>query len=326
MYFKYALFKMKSFFKYFIPIFFLVFSCLAFANPFTGNKNSPSPPRKSNPGEMIVKSQIAVHTKLGDYIAAWKENKSVNTLLLILSFSFLYGVIHAAGPGHRKTVVFSFYLSRKSGAAEPFLISTALAASHAGAAVFLALIFKGISGAVSVNSNNTSIYLEITSFFILILLSLYSIVHCISELITAKHAEKCGTEKNTDGDSKNNSSVKGCPDGYGIEQASRIKLSALLLSGFYPCPAALLIVVLTSALNITALGFFSVLALSAGMSLPITASGYLAWAGRKSLFFKLQNNKRIIMIISAILEISSYLFLLFFSVYSLLPFLLGLLK
>lgn len=297
---------MKHVFKLFIILFFLFSLAFTYANPFTGNRNSPNPPRQSKPNEKIIKSQIIVHTKLGDYIAEWKDNKSGHTLLIILSLSFLYGIIHAAGPGHRKTVVFSFYLSRKSRAAEPFLISAALAAAHGGAAVFIALFFKGVSGALSVNSNNTSIYLEIISFFILILLSLYSIIHCITDF----YRERFISAKN-----------KTCENTH-----KKLKLTALLISGLYPCPAALLILVLTITLNITFLGILAVIALSAGMSLPITAAAYLAWGGRKSLFFKLQNSKRIMLIISSILEIGAYSFLLFFSVYSILPFLSGLLK
>lgn len=293
---------MRFFFKFFIPIIFIFFAAanFVFANPFTGNKNSPTPPYKSKPNEKIIRSQIAVHTKLGDYIAEWKQNKSGKTLLAVLGLSFLYGIIHAAGPGHRKTVVFSFYLSRKANVFEPFLVSTALAAAHGGAAVFLALFFKGVSGAISVNSNDTSIYLESISFIILIILSLYSIFHCIAELL----------KKNKNGKNVN----------------TKVKLTALILSGIYPCPAALLILVLTNTLDLTSLGIFAVIVLSAGMSLPITVSGYLAWCGRKSLFFKLQNKKNIILIISSVLEFSAYGFLLIFSFYSVIPFLRGLLK
>jgi len=39
------------------------------------------------------------------------EEGSFSTVLLILLIAFIYGVIHAIGPGHGKFVVFSYFLS-----------------------------------------------------------------------------------------------------------------------------------------------------------------------------------------------------------------------
>ncbi len=267
------------------------------ANPFTGKKNSPTPVYQSRPSEPILKGQRILNQKLGDYIAAWREHKNLSVLFSILGISFLYGIIHAAGPGHRKTVVFSFYLTRSAAPAEPFLTGLALAAAHGGAAGFLILIFRGVSGAVSVASNNTAIYMEGISFFILIILSLYGIFDAVFELKSKK-----------DG-------------GY-----KPLKLGAVLLSGIYPCPAAMLVLVLSVSLNVPGLGFLAVSVMSLGMSVPIIAAAYLAWAGRTGLFYKLKNRERTVAVTGAVLQIAGYIILLIFSIKTSLPFILGLLK
>ena len=266
-----------------------------FANPLTGNKKSPVPVYQAKPSEAILQGQRFLNNKLGDYIASWKEHKSMSVLFSILGISFLYGLIHAAGPGHRKTVVFSFYLTRAAKPIEPFLTGLALAAAHGGAAGLLMLIFKGVSGAISVKTNNAAIYMEGISFFVLIILSIYGIIDAILELKIKK------------------------PNG-----TKPLKLGAILLSGIYPCPAAMLVLILSVSLDVAGLGFWAVTALSLGMSVPIIASAYLAWAGRTGLFFKLKNKERAAALTGAIFQIIGYAFLLFFSIKTALPFIMGL--
>ncbi|MGP1519955.1 MAG: HoxN/HupN/NixA family nickel/cobalt transporter [Treponema sp.] len=273
------------------------FSTSVFANPFTGNKNSPSPVRQGRPNTQIVESQRFLHQKLADYINEWSQNNSYKSFFIILFFSFLYGIIHAIGPGHRKTVIFSFYITRKAHILEPLWVSFVLAFSHGGIALLLAFIFKGVAGAMSVNTNDASIYLEGFSFILLIFLSFFSILHVFFDHL-GKHQHNNHASEN-------------------------LKLSALLLSGLYPCPAAILVLVLTFALNIITLGVLAILAMSLGMCIPITVSGYLAWLGRKSLFKKLKD-KKLAGYINIALESSGYIFLFCFSLYTAMPFILSL--
>nr|WP_255803322.1 hypothetical protein [Treponema denticola] len=97
-------------------ILFILNLALLSANPFTGKKNSPTPVYQEQPSENILKGQRILNQKLGDYISAWKENKNFAVLLSILALSFLYGLVHAAGPGHRKTIIFSFTLQKNQNA------------------------------------------------------------------------------------------------------------------------------------------------------------------------------------------------------------------
>nr|WP_255803321.1 hypothetical protein [Treponema denticola] len=116
------------------------------------------------------------------------------------------------------------------------------------------MIFKGLSGAILSRSNDAMIYMEGASFLILIILSLYGIIDAVKDINTKKDSNH-----------------------------KKLKLGAILLSGIYPCPAAMLVLVLAVSLNLLALGIFAVIAMSVGMSIPIIASGYLAWAGRTGL-------------------------------------------
>ncbi|UTY34411.1 nickel/cobalt transporter [Treponema putidum] len=283
--------------KRWIIIFFVVNITSLFANPFTGKKNSPMPVYQGQPSENILRGQRILNQKLGDYINDWKENKNFNVLLSILAIAFLYGLVHAAGPGHRKTVIFSFYITKESNSLEPLFTGLILAGAHGGAAIVLMLIFKGLSGAILSRSNDAMIYMEGVSFLILIVLSLCGIIDALKDINTKKNSEN-----------------------------KKLKLGAILLSGIYPCPAAMLVLVLAVSLDVLALGIFSVIAMSIGMSIPIIASGYLAWAGRTGLFYKLKNKEKLVGLIGSILQIGGYSFLLYISVKTALPFILSLFR
>ncbi|UTC75036.1 hypothetical protein E4O03_12790 [Treponema sp. OMZ 792] len=283
--------------RHIFSILFIINMSLLFANPFTGKKNSPVPVYQGQPPENILKGQRILNQKLGDYISSWKENKDFDVLLSILAISFLYGLVHAAGPGHRKTIIFSFYLTKESTSLEPLFTGLALAGMHGGAAIVLMMIFKGLSGAILSRSNDTMIYMEGISFLILIILSLYGIIDAVKDINTQKDSNH-----------------------------KKLKLGAILISGIYPCPAAMLVLVLAVSLDILALGIFAAIAMSLGMSIPIIASGYLAWAGRTSLFYKLKDKERLVGLIGSILQIGAYGFLLYISVKTALPFILSLFR
>ena len=67
-------------------------TCISlFANPFTGNKNSPSPVRTPQPSTTITESQRFLHQRLGDYIKNWEEHSTYKDFALILFFAFIWG-------------------------------------------------------------------------------------------------------------------------------------------------------------------------------------------------------------------------------------------
>lgn len=271
---------------------------LANANPFTSNKSSPTPVLQEKPDDFVITTMTTLSNKLAGYIDEWKQTGHIHTILLILLISFAYGFIHALAPGHRKIVVFSYFLAKKSRFIEPLFVSLALAFVHAFTALLLLFIFSGVSGALSVATNNASIYLEGITYIILILISIYGFIEGVISLLRTSHSE----------------------------EKKKISLVGVILSGLYPCPAALLILVFTVNLNCLWLGVFAILSLSLGMSIPIMISAYLAWCGRTTLVKKLTYNESTIKRISSVLQILAFALLLYISVKISLPFIVGLLS
>jgi ABC-type nickel/cobalt efflux system permease component RcnA len=264
------------------------------ANPFIGTDSAPRVAPvlaggATNPS--LVRGQLDLRQRLAGYLGSWQGSHSASLLLVILGVSFLYGALHALGPGHRKTVVFSIYLARKAPWWEPLASSFALAGLHGGAAIVLLLIFRGVSGAISASTDSIATYMEGGAYTALIVMALVLLFRAIVDLVKGKESK----------------------DGA-------MSLGTLILTGIYPCPGAILVLVLSLSLDIMQIGILAVLAMSLGMSVPIAIFAYLGWAGRAGLLKRLKNNEAAIQKAGTILEIGGFSLLLAFSVYLALPF------
>ena len=74
---------------------------------------------------------------------------SAASLLVLLGASFVYGILHAAGPGHRKTVVFSIFLGKKAAPWEPAALGFLSAGVHAATGMAIVLVLSAARGAVA---------------------------------------------------------------------------------------------------------------------------------------------------------------------------------
>ena len=287
------------------------------ANPFTGKKDTPAPVRTEKPADFIVSRQAQLHTKLGDSIYEWTQTHSAQAFWTIISLAFFYGIMHALGPGHRKTLVFSFYLTRKAPVWEPAVTS-----------LLLLLIFRNVSGALSAHTDSAAIYLEGFSFILLLLLSGASILHLLSGAFPNRFSRLRFSRRALTSDQNGKPTYN--TGSYGSARyknyrpqhrsTENIQWGAFLLSGMYPCPAALLVLVLVSTLDAAGIGIIAVIGMSIGMAIPITVAAYLAWTGRQRLFKRIGKTQKYAETTALVLSLAAYSAIFIFSFIAVLPF------
>lgn len=266
--------------------------------------STPVPVRVGSTNADIAKKQGDIRESIATFFKEWQRATGgyrTQILLNVILLSFLYGIIHAAGPGHRKTIMFSFYLTRSAPWWEPSVTGFLLAFLHGSCAIVLILIFKGVSGSISSHSDFWAIYLEGFSYILIIVTALILLI--ITTINYVKNSKKINKK----------------------EDKAAFKLLPFIVSGAYPCPGAILVLVLSFTLDILPLGIIAVCAMSLGMVIPVIASGYLAWFGRTGLFRLLKNNSVIAQRVAFAVEIFGYTLLIIFSVYIASPFFAGLL-
>jgi len=173
-----------------IIIFQLFLSSFLSADPFTAGRKGTLRHAASRSSFIVLPEgfnnfQFEIREKSADILDSFRTKPSLLSILLFVLAVFLYGILHGAGPGHRKTVVFTLFLSRPAKKWEPIAAGFLSAGLHAGASLVLFIFFNLIWQSVSTfsDSENIAFYLEgwtfislATGALILILIKIISIV------------------------------------------------------------------------------------------------------------------------------------------------------
>lgn len=298
----------------FLLIFGLAYTTLS-ANPFytpehTDNDTkhslkNPKPARISETNPHITRKQNALQRKLSDVFYYWEHSSPSKQKILLINLiwiSFIYGIFHGLGPGHRKTIVFSLYLTKKAPWWEPIFTAIMLAIIHAFAAIAVVAILNQITRSIALKANLVSVYTEGFSYGLLIVTAILLIAHALDHFLADLYNKDAH-----------------CPCCQG-SRSNKTSLLAIFISGLYPCPGAILILILSLTLGIFKLGIISVIFISAGMTFPILTSAYLAWLSRTGIIRFFHKNSKTAYRIGFAIEMTGYLILLGFSVYISLPF------
>ena len=87
-------------------------------NPEVSKKSGPNPVMVGKTNEKLTIFQGDLREKIASFFRNWKtaEGSAKSTIFWgIIGVAFLYGILHAAGPGHRKTIVFSLPVTDTAG-------------------------------------------------------------------------------------------------------------------------------------------------------------------------------------------------------------------
>jgi len=277
------------------------------ANPFmsAGDEGAALTPAVRTPSSQgpMVEAQRGLRERSAESIRRFADDPSGSALIALLGAALLYGALHAAGPGHRKTIVFSLFLGREAAPWEPLAAGFLAAGVHAGVGMALVGLLSALYGAIAGlgDTERVAAWLDASTFGALVLASAVLVAMKLRSMARgeghAVKAEKSGSL-------------------YGIVAAASL----------VPCPGATMILLFGVYIGQPLLGVAAVVAMSLGMGVVISLAGYLAYAGRAGLFRRLKAKESVIGTISDALELCSYLLVLGFSLYMAWPALTGLLS
>src|SRR6202140_1969264 len=133
---------------------------MALAQPF-GAPRGPAPPEIGGSTGWILAKQAEFYRMMSGTIRAAKADGSAAWTLL--GISFLYGIFHAAGPGHGKAVISSYLVANNETWRRGIILSFASAILQALTAIAIVGIAAVLLNAAAKTMNNAVWWIEIAS-------------------------------------------------------------------------------------------------------------------------------------------------------------------
>ena len=141
----------------------------ALAQPFGMTRGAPPPEVGGFTGWILAKQAEFYRMMSGTIRAAKADGSAAWTLLGI---SFLYGIFHAAGPGHGKAVISSYLVANNETWRRGVVLSFASAMLQAFTAIAIVGIAAVLLGATAKTMGNTVRVIEIVSYALIVLIGL----------------------------------------------------------------------------------------------------------------------------------------------------------
>ena len=250
---------------------------IAAQNPFIASEKSDSPPKR-NPivgypaflqplMERAAEYQRTIKQQMVRLAQDIRQHPFGYSFWAFMLLSFLYGVVHALGPGHGKIYTCSYFLSRPGTLKKVLLFVNLTMLTHVLTGTFLilfgALVLK-TSGALTLE--NSGLFLERFSYGLLAFVGFFIAGKIIREKMS-------GT-------------------GHYHDMPEQTDMKSLVVTalaiGIVPCPGAALILLFSLTLGILTAGLWAMLCIAVGMTITTSVFAFGAMGFRR-IFLSLAN-------------------------------------
>ena len=211
----------------------------------------------------IALRQAEFYRTLTGTLADIKEDGWAVWLLLLVSF--VYGVFHAAGPGHGKAVISAYLLSSGESVRRGVAISFAAAFVQALSAIAIVSVAAIIFRVTARSMTTATQWIEIASYLLIALVGAWLLWSQIFRGGDHHHHHHSGA--NDGGHNDHPDSPKS-----GLAAAS----SAIVAVGIRPCSGAIIILVFSLAQGLFLAGIASTMIMALGTGLTVAALATLA--------------------------------------------------
>jgi nickel/cobalt exporter len=235
----------------------------------------------------IAAWQQHLNQKMARLTREARETGSLRPLLSLIMIAFLYGVLHAAGPGHGKAVATSYLISRGRKLGEGILLGNLIAFFHGLSAVLLVVavqfvLKRGVAGPLESVTHAT----QLISYSLIVLLGAGLLT--ISLLSWRRRARNGGSNP-----------------ARGLREKRGGPLAIALAVGMIPCPGVVLVVLFCLSLNLVGLGLLLAFFLILGMAVTISSVGLVGLAGRNLALEVLERRRRLTETIEGVIEVTA---------------------
>jgi ABC-type nickel/cobalt efflux system permease component RcnA len=238
----------------------------------------------------IITAQRDLTSAMTGAVKRLKASGSVSATALLAFVSFVYGVLHAVGPGHGKFVISSYALASERTVRRSLLLSAMAAAVQAISAIVIVGAFAIILGATSLEIRATESWLETASWALIAALGAWLLWRQLASLRSAGHHGHAhaghGHDHEAHHDHHHHDAACGHvhfadPGLLGGAWSWRQAWSLALSIGIRPCTGAIAVLLFALSIGMFWAGVFATFAMAAGTALTVSALAAIAVGSRE---------------------------------------------
>jgi ABC-type nickel/cobalt efflux system permease component RcnA len=219
--------------------------------------------------------QREFHRRLTGELRGLKE-KDGSAFWLVL-VSFLYGIFHAAGPGHGKAVLTTYLLTHGREVRRGVGMASAAALMQGTTAVVLVYGLVLVAGWLPRETHTAVDWTERFSFLLVAAIGMFLLWRGIKSVKSAFHRSSTETSQ----DDKDPHEIQ--PDQIKQAKSWGSIFGVVFAIGLRPCSGAVLLLVFAHVMQIYWAGIAAVLAMSAGTAITVSTLALLAVTARQRI-------------------------------------------
>jgi nickel/cobalt exporter len=256
-----------------IPLTLIIIFCLGYRasaeNPFMSTKSVEETRKGLHYPAFIQKFiqnigalQRRLNRRMTELGRELKTGENPHAIFILVAFAFVYGIVHALGPGHGKTVAGSYFLSKKATVGNGILLGFLIAIVHAVSAITVVLVLYFIlKRGIGASLEHYSRVVKLVSAVAIMMIGIFLLIRRIF--------------------GKRKSQAEGMDHGH--RQTRSILLIAFAV-GIVPCPGAVLILLFSMNLDIIVYGIVLAFVMSLGMALTISVTCCAVIVAKEGIF------------------------------------------
>lgn len=250
---------------------------------------------------MVLKSiewQRTVNNQLADLLYDAKENPLVAGGYLG-GFSFLYGVLHALGPGHGKVIVTTYLATQPTKVKTSLVLTLVSAVCQALVAVVLvSVLLWGFNASMREVSSQAEKFMTISSALVSVLggMICWRAFKGFRRSVVKSQQVGCGHHHDHhDHHDHHHSTECGCghrhiasPEEVDNAKSLREYVGVIMSIGLRPCTGAIMVLLFANMVGLYWMGMVSAVVMSLGTALTTSALALLTLSGKRIVHHYLQ--------------------------------------
>ena len=235
----------------------------------------------------LAHQQMLLNERISHQFKAVRDTGSGAAFVTILALAFFYGVLHAAGPGHGKSIVAAYFVANEARWTSGVIMGGVISLLQGLTAIIVVFLLSLVLKTSQMAVENNGAMVEFISYGLVVLIGLVLFYRAA----TGKgHSHGHGPFGHDHGHAHQGHEHHGhehhdCGHDHGHHHApARPGISfrriLTLAAGVAPCASAIIIMLFALANGALLVGTIAVLSLSLGMGLTVSAIGVLSILAR----------------------------------------------